>query len=116
MTKTYLKMMAMQTLTESKLSKTNKLTLLNKLKEADMYQCMGYVLDQKIYKLNEAGKKEIKKRFKKKIVDEVDQITDEGMFSNIASKIPAAKQAVARNIRSVSKGYPKDALKKSKFF
>ncbi len=63
MKKSELKIMAMETCFLSDLSSKDKKKHLDYIKEADTYQCIGYILDGKFYNLNEMGKQELKKRF-----------------------------------------------------
>lgn len=63
-TKSELKMLAMESVVESKLDKDTKIKHLEYIKEkADPYQCIGYILDGKFYNLNEQGKINLKERF-----------------------------------------------------
>ena len=62
----YLKILAMESCVNSDLSTSTKKKHLNYIKEhADMYQCMGYILDEKIYNLTRENKEEVKYRFLK---------------------------------------------------
>jgi|LSQX01.3.fsa_nt_gb hypothetical protein len=60
-----LKILAMETCFNSKLSTKTKKKHLEYIKESDPYICIGYILDGKFYNLNEDGKRELKKRFLK---------------------------------------------------
>jgi len=63
-TSTELKILAMESCINSNIPKKEKLDHLKYIKEsADAYQCIGYILDGKFYKLNESGQQELKQRF-----------------------------------------------------
>jgi hypothetical protein len=63
MTLTELKIYAMSQAAEMNLPSLARQDMLNKIKNADEYQTMGFVLDQKFYNFNDKGKIAIKERF-----------------------------------------------------
>lgn len=58
-----LKIILMNEIVKSDLNKNEKLLHLETIKNYDITQYMGFLLDNKIYKMNDKGKKSIKERF-----------------------------------------------------
>lgn len=63
MTLTELKIYAMSQAAEMNIPALARTDMLNRIKNADQYQTMGFVLDGKIYDMNEKGQQAIKERF-----------------------------------------------------
>ena len=64
LTQNYLKIIAMESVFNSDIEKEKKIKTMEFIKDsATPHQCMGVILDNKLYNLNEAGEKDIEQRF-----------------------------------------------------
>jgi len=95
MKKSELKIMAMETCFMSDLSSKDKKKHLDYIKEADTYQCIGYILDGKFYNLNESGKQELKRRFVK------EQTVRKTVHSAIGAVASLGTFAIYRGLRAM---------------
>ena len=93
MNKLDLQILSMIEISEAPISKSEKILFLEMIKECDIYQCMGFLMDHTIYNMNEEGKKEIKTRF----------ITEQNPIIQLMKKIPY-HHIIDKNTSVLAKG------------
>jgi len=116
MNKLSLQIMSMIVLTEMSISKEEKGKILEEIKSLDEFECMSFIMDQKIYNLNDKGREEVMRRF----IKEQSIVINHSNVAKLLSKIPVVKAKNISNKMSVGerikalKKYRKDLLRAKK--